>query len=53
MALSGIGELVAAPLFVLAIWLAGAVYIKAVDYWMQNRRGAASSRGPARRTVNR
>ena len=37
MALSGIGELVGALLLVAAIWLAGAVYIKMADYWMQVR----------------
>jgi hypothetical protein len=45
MALSGIGELVGAPLLVVAIWLAGAVYIKVADYWMQIRSEPAGRRG--------
>lgn len=41
MALSGIGELGVTLLFVAAIWLAGAVYIKAADYYLQVQRGRA------------
>jgi hypothetical protein len=41
MAPSGIGELTVTLLFVAAIWLAGAVYIKAADYILQAQRGRA------------
>ena len=57
MALSGIGELVGLPLLVVAIWLAGAVYIKVADCWMQIRSEPAGRRGdpptPPTREANR
>jgi len=40
MAPTGFGELAVTLLFVAVIWLAGAVYIKVADYYMQRGRAA-------------
>jgi hypothetical protein len=41
MPLSGIGELAVTLLLVGVIWLAGAVYIRAADHYVQTRRAPA------------
>jgi len=47
MALSGFGELAATLALVATIWLAGAVYIKAADYFMQIRNAPEGGRSRA------
>lgn len=44
MALSGLIELSVTCLFVAVIWLAGVVYFKVADYYMQVRRAPPANR---------
>ena len=53
MALSGFGELAVTLALVAAIWLAGALYIKAADYFMQIRDAPADRRSRAAHRATR